>query len=382
MTILKRAGLILCLSCVIESAGAEPPALDLAPAGPAETVFRWRSDACAKDDIPDTPARAFRDARGRVHLLTPHHTNRALVGASLDAVRPDCRVIYKGGERDDPAAFDDRAWLAAPYTLDGVTVVALVHNEFQGHRRRDLCPAGDYMKCWSNSVTAAVSRDGGASFHRSGGAVATQPYRYRGDLGRHVGYFNPSNIVARDGHFYALVFAVGQGEQKGGTCLIRTETLSEPGSWRAWDGSGFNVRFTDPYHDAEPVPGRHVCAPVGKGSLEAPVSSVVLHQPSGLYLATMAATRPEGGGIFVATSPDLIHWSKPRLALPLTVAGKQGCGEAAAFNYPSLLDPASPTRNFESTGDRAYLYMTRFNLEACKLGVDRDLIRVPVRISR
>lgn len=382
MAILKRISLVLCLSCVIGPAWAAPAALDLSAAGPAETVFRWRSDACAKDDIPDTPARAFRDAKGQVHLLVPHHTNRALVGPSLDGVRPDCRVVYKGAERDAPAAFDDRAWLAAPYTLDGNTVVALVHNEFQGHRRRALCPSGDYMKCWSNSVTAAVSHDGGARFHRTGGPVAAQPYRYRGDLGRHVGFFNPSNIVARDGFLYALVFAVGQGEQKGGTCLMRTDTLADPRSWRAWDGSGFTVRFADPYRDPEVEPGRHVCTPVGQGSLEAPVSSVVLHQPSGLYLATMAATRPEGGGVFVATSPDLIHWSQAKLALPLTVAGQQGCGEAAAFNYPSLIDPTSPTRNFETTGDRAMLYMTRFNLDSCKLGMDRDLIRVPVRISR
>lgn len=380
MAFFKRAGLFLCLSCVIAPAWASD--LRLEPAGPAETVFRWKTDACAKDDIPDTPARAFRDADGRVRLLVPHHTNRALVGPSLDRVRPDCRVVYRGGERDDPAAFDDRAWLAAPYTQDGRTVVALVHNEFQGHRRRDLCPSGEYMKCWNNSVTAAVSTDGGASFGRTGGPVATLPYRYRGDVGHHVGYFNPSNIVARDGFFYSLVFAVGVDEQKGGTCLIRTATPADPRSWRAWDGSAFTVRFADPYHDDNFVPGRHVCAPVGKGTLEAPVSSVVLHRPSGLYLATMAATRPEGMGVFVATSPDLVHWSAPSLALPMIIAGKQSCGEAAAFNYPSLLDPASPTRNFETVGDRAYVYLTRFNLENCKLGMDRDLIRVPVRISR
>ena len=28
---------------------------------------------------------------------------------------------------------------------------------------------------------------------------------------------------------------------------MRTARLDQPGSWRAWDGSGFNVRFANPY---------------------------------------------------------------------------------------------------------------------------------------
>lgn len=358
---------------------AQAPALALKPQGAEIIVFRWKSDACDKDDIPDAPARAFRDAQGLVHLFAPHTANRALVGPSLEAAKPDCRVVYKGGEKDDPGAFDDRAWLTAFHTDDGTTVYALIHNEFQGHRRKDLCPSGIYMQCWNNSVTEALSTDGGRSFRRVGGPVATLPWRYRGDLGHHAGYFNPSNIVAKDGYLYALVFAVGMEDQKGGTCLIRTDNIANVRAWRAWDGSGFTTAFADPYHDENFTPAKHVCQPVGKGTLEAPVSSVVLHRPSGLYLATMAASRPEGDGVYVATSPDLVHWSKPALAMALPISGKQGCGPVA-YNYPSLLDPVSPSRNFETVGDTAWLYLTRFNVRDCKLVMDRDLVRIPVAI--
>lgn len=341
-------------------------------------VFDYRRQACDPRDIPDAPARALRDAEGRVHLFAPHDVNRALVGESLDAVVPDCRIAYRGGEKDDPAAFDDRAWLAAFATRDGRIVHALVHNEFQGHRRRGLCPSGKYMECWANAITAARSTNGGATFQRVPGVVAALPYRYRGDLGRHSGYFNPSNILQVGDYWYALVFAVAREAQKGGACLLRTDRPEDPTSWRAWDGRAFTVRFMDPYH-ADDDPARHVCAPL-KG-LGAPVSSVVRHQPSGLYVATMAAVRPEGMGVFLSTSADLIRWSPPTLVLPLTIAGKQRCTETEAWNYPVLLDPHSPSRTFETVGDRAYLYMTRFNLKDCKLVMDRDLVRLPVTLT-
>lgn len=371
--------MLLCLFCGGAYAQTDGPTLK--SNGPAEIVFSFKADACDGRDIPDAPARAFRDYSGRVHLYAPHDVNRGLSGASLDVVRPDCRIAYQGGEKDDPAAFDDRAWLAAFATEDGRHVYALVHNEFQGNRRLALCPSGQYMACWNNSITAAKSDDGGATFRRLGGVVATLPYAYRGDLGHHAGYFNPSNLVHKDGFLYTLVFAVALGAQQHGACLLRTDHPEDPASWRAWDGKAFAVRFMDPYRETDD-PDHHVCAPVGVGSLGAPVSSVVWHPASRRYIATMAAVRPEGMGVFIATSPDLVTWSPAHLALPMIISGHQSCADNAAWNYPSLLDPHSPSRLFETIGDTAYLYLTRFNLTDCKLGMDRDLVRLPVRIGR
>jgi hypothetical protein len=48
--------------------------------------------------------------------------------------------------------------------------------------------------------------------------------------------------------------------------------------------------------------------------------------------------------------------------------------------YPSALDPSSPSRNFDTTDGRFYLYYTRFNREA-GTDLDRDLVRVPVTIT-
>src|SRR5262249_35035258 len=131
---------------------AAEPELVMRIAGEEAVVFRSAADGCEKNDIPDAPARAFRDASGRGHLFASHFVNRGLVGPDLEHLRIDCRVVYRGAERDDPAAFDDRSWLGAFHTRDGTTVAALVHNEFQGNRRPALCPSSRYIECWYNSV--------------------------------------------------------------------------------------------------------------------------------------------------------------------------------------------------------------------------------------
>jgi hypothetical protein len=34
-----------------------------------------------------------------------------------------------------------------------------------------------------------------------------------------------------------------------------------------------------------------------------------------------------------------------------------------------------------TVGDTAYLYISKMNLSACKLSLDRDLLRIPVRLT-
>lgn len=361
-----------------EAAGpARELRLDLS--GEPEAVTLHARDACAPDDIPDAPARAIRTAGGGVRLFAAHHVNRALSGPTLDTVRPDCRVAYEGAGAGDPARFDDKAWIAALHTADGVAVHALVHDEFHGHRRPALCPSGRYMDCWYNAITYAVSGDGGLTFTRPEPPrhlVAALPYPFAGDRGRHVGYFSPSNIVAAaDGFLYALIFATALDTQAAGNCLIRTDRPDDPGSWRAWDGSGFTVRFADPYQGADPA--GHVCAPVGRGVLGAPVGSLTRHRPSGLWLAVFSGD----GGLYTATSADLIRWSPARLAWRAAGLANARCGAGPIVAYPSLLDPDSPSPTFADTGDGAWLYYTRFNLTDCRVSMNRDLMRVRAGVA-
>lgn len=380
----RTAALALSLGLAMLSGTAAAQALTVRKAGELETVTSWQRDACAKRDAPDTPARAFRDAGGTVHLIASHSTARALTGPSLDSVRPNCAVIFQGHGQDDPRLHDDRSWISSFYTLDGSTVFALVSNEFHAQKRRALCPSGDYMRCWRNSITAAVSTDGGASFRLSAAppdhTVATLPYPYSGDAGRRTGYFAPTNIVRHGDHWYAFFWAERFGAQKRGACLMRTDNLADPQSWRGWDGKSFTVRFVRDGQADDP-PDAHLCAPVAPGVLQGTVRSIVRHRASGQFIATLAATRDGQTGIWTATSPDLLNWSKPQLLWTAPLLFRYGCGDAAAFDYPALLDPGSQSRNFEDIGGTAYLYMTRLNLTGCKITWNRDLVRMPVEIS-
>ena len=364
------------------AAQAQPvPALRLELTGPPVSAVPGARPGCDALDIPDAPARAVRLATGEVELYATHFLNRVDAGADLLHLGHRCPVVMQGANNDDPAAFNDRAWIASPWTPDGRTVWAVVHNEFQGNRRPALCPSRRYMDCWYNALTEAVSRDGGHTFGRVPGRalVAALPYRYDQLERGHHGYFNPSNIVTLAGAQYMFAFATQARAQRDGNCLLRTTAVETPEAWRGWDGSAFTVAFADPY--AQPGrPEAHVCAPVGRGSLRWPVTSLVRHKPSGLFIALMQ-DGARGGGVYYATSPDLLHWSGPALLLPAVGLGAWTCADPAPLAYPSLLDPAADGRNFETVGAAPVLFATRFNAKNCRPDADRELVRWDVHVA-
>ena len=376
------AAALLACAARMQACAQPAPALRLEVAGPPVSAVSGARPPCAADDSPDTPARAVRLATGEVELYASHFVNRIDSGADLLHVGHRCPVVMAGAKDDNPAAFNDRAWIASPWTPDGRTIWAVVHNEFQGNHRPALCPSGRYMDCWYNALTEAVSRDGGQTFRRAPGRalVAALPYRYdQLERGHHYGYFNPSNIVTLSGAQYMFAFATAARAQREGNCLLRTTAPGVPDAWRGWDGTGFEVVFADPY--GRPAqPEAHVCAPVGQGNLRWPVTSLVRHKPSGLFIATMH-DGGRGGGVYYATSPDLLRWSAPALLLPAIGPGAWTCADPAPIAYPSLLDPAADDRNFETVGVAPVLFATRFNVKDCRTGNDRELVRWDVRIA-
>jgi hypothetical protein len=383
---------MLALTSAAAATLAAPSSLVVALAGEAEVVFSHRRDGCGRFDTPDAPARAVRTPTG-VALFATHFDNRALRGPSLHAVRPDCVITFAGAENPDPAAFSDRSWIAALWTRDGVLVHALVHNEHQGHRHPGQCPTRRYRDCWFNALTAAVSHDSAVSFRPAGAPpslVAALPYRAEEMLGRPAGHYNPTGIVEHENALYFMSFASARGAQRHGNCLHRTETIEDPSAWRAWDGARFSVRFVNPYAPDAPMGearAAHTCAPVGQGRLQWPVTALVRHAPSGLFIAVMQGGphRPEltepRPGVYVATSPDLLTWSAPAFVMPAIGHGRFRCGDAAPIAYPSLLDPESDDPSFATVGARAWLLFTRFNVPDCRITSDRDLVRIAVTIT-
>jgi hypothetical protein len=76
---------------IIVSDVREDPEVEVT--GSEQVVFDWSQDACEPADIPDIPARAFRDAQGRVQLIASHYVNRRMTGPDLDHLTHDCSVI-------------------------------------------------------------------------------------------------------------------------------------------------------------------------------------------------------------------------------------------------------------------------------------------------
>jgi uncharacterized membrane protein YgcG len=365
--------------------------------GPELRFYDWSAQKCNTDDIPDQPARAFRDAAGNVTLIDTHHVVRRWVGPTLATVAHVCTTIMSSGLNADPSKYDDREWLSSVWTPDGNTVYGLIHAEYQGW---DFSPGycvrsgetfSDKQKCWYNAITLTSSTNGGASFSHTTPPthyVAGPPQPYSVGSGP-IGFFQPSNIVrGKDGFFYAMVHAEqGTGPQPTGACLLRTNDLADPGSWRAWGGAGFTVQFHDPYLSGSTA---GICTPVSKphiGTLSESLTWSTYFRKWVLAGAADNADGVSGPGFYYYTSDDLVNWSPAKLLMKGELPWTYRCQDGPEqLRDPSLLDNDSKSRNFDTIGQRPFLYFTRFNVQfnsptSCFTSLDRDLIRIPVEFS-
>jgi hypothetical protein len=356
------------------------PNITLVTTGDAEVVFDWSNDRCEDFDIPDLPARAFRDADGNVQLLSSHLDNRRFIGPNLNEVRRDCQVIMRSAHDSDPSKYNDNEWLASTYTEDGQIIYAVIHQEYHGWEHGETCP-GENFACWYNALTMAISTDGGISYQDMAESpahlIATLPVPYEAGAGPY-GIFEPSNIIKKDGFHYLFVRIDEYKSDSQRICLMRTDDLSDPASWRAWDGSDFTVEFHSPYLD-EPKTAR-ACAGLDSdiGMLGASITyntALNLYVLVGLSTDNFSSDR-EIWGVMYAYSDDLIHWERRILLFEAELPWTYQPGDGNVYLYPSLIDPDSPSRNFETTDETAYLYLTRFHED---FHLNRDLIRIPVQ---
>jgi len=356
--------------------------------GPPELVFDWSSDRCEDLDIPDLPARAFRDKDGQVQLISSHANTRRFVGPDLDNVVRDCTIVMTSHFDPNPSMFNDVEWIGAIYTEDGNTIYAIVHNEFEGWTHPGYCSRSYWTAdCWYNGLTLAVSTDGGLSYGHPVSPpdhlIAASSIQYEIDRGPD-GIFHPSSILrGPDGYYYAMVHRVRQTDANPWhACLMRTPDLANPDAWRFWDGAGYEGEFINPYTDAVSNPDNHDCSPIDRDAIWDMTQSLTYNEYLGRYVLTGSATSIDGTthGFFVSFSEDMIDWTPRELllerALPWTV---QNANEPH-YLYPSLLDPESTARSFDKVAETAYLYYTRNNRAPGDL--DRDMLRAPVTFFR
>lgn len=364
--------------------------------GPKEVVLDYTMDRCPDNETPDGPARVVRAEDGSLVLFDGRtHVNR---GADFATIKRDCsQLAFYPALMPAPESYQNSEMLWSVFR-EGDRWHVLLHNEYHDPIAATCQPGNPFPgnPCWYNSVTYAVSTDGARSFTKPGApahTVAPAPNKWvPPEPGVPVegfveGYFQPSNIVQdKDGYYYAFLMAIPTVNwyQMQGICVFRTRTLGDPASWRAWDGSGFNLRMTSPYVTGAPTP---VCAFLGGFVIPS-------HLVYDTYLERYMAVATSPGhldvngrptcGIFYALSADLVHWTGHRLlveaSMPWCAADPTSPGLLEQVNvmYPSIVDHADTTINFENAGRMPYLYYVRFNGD----NLDRDVMRVPLTLTR
>lgn len=374
-------------------------------AGPAKPVFIAQRDRCNDGDVPDSPAMAFINDHQQVVLFNGISGSYPSIGPDFNNLKRDCRqpLFSNNPNREaTPAAYHNRTWLRDPWTKDGKTIYALVHNEFHGWQTnpQQNCTFGIKKKCVYFSITAAISTDGGKFFHiikdANGDVIPAiiSPFPYVPDGGQQ-GMIQQSNILSKTDArgktaYYILVNFTGGHGFKRGVCLMRNNDISNPNSWKAWDGNGFNISVNaNPYRNPNLHAAEHVCTPV---SQHLPATSwtynTILHEyiSVGHMSLNDNVTGERGEAFGYSTSPDMIHWSRPTVIQKVNwligyVQSAIGSG-VEGQEYPSLLDPTSAGRNFEFSGAHPYLYFTHV---PPKTGMgdfqNRDLYREPLSIS-
>jgi len=353
--------------------------------GPPELVFDWSSDKCEDWDVPDFMARAFRDKNGQVQLISSHSRTRRFLGTDLNDLSHDCTVVMDSHDDPDPAMFNHSERLGATYTEDGETIYAIVHNEYHGSDHPGQCSVGYWtMDCWYNGLTLAVSTDAGLSYDHPVAPplhlIAASSLQYEKDIGPN-GIFHPSGMVkGSDGYYYAMA---QRTRNTGSTweqwaCLMRTPDLADPDAWRFWDGDMFAGRFVNPYTDPVANAEDHDCAPVDRDNISDMFGSLIYSEYLDRYILTGSSTDGALYGFFMSFSDDLINWTHRTIFLQRHLPWTSPGPSDPIHSYPSLLDPESTSRSFDTIGKTAYVYYTRNN----RSWLDSDMLRVPVEFFK
>ena len=225
-------------------------------------------------------------------------------------------------------------------------------------------------KCWQNALTLATSTNGGSTFSHTTAPshlVAGSPTRWERGNGP-LGFFQPSHIVrAQDGWHYMIARVMGGFPAARQLCdahpqrrrphlLARVERVRlhghvpEPLSEHARPG-----RARVPAH------ARHI------GTLSESLGWSTYFKKWVLVGSADNADGVSGPGFYFLTSDDLINWSPGKLLMKAELPWTWQCSDGPFYRDPSLLDPQSKTRNFDTMGQRPYLFFTRFNISSCSL---------------
>jgi hypothetical protein len=389
---------------------------------------------CHIIDVPDIPARAFvanTTNSGDNHVIqmicgaVGYHE---MHGPSLLNQTRSCKVAWNATKDGDPSLFAANEFIDSTVRFDNGTVVALIHTEFPGDRY-NACHVATMQKewnddhplqqqqryskrhsplhrdgpltyptCWMVAIGLGISYDSGHSWQHIADPphhlVAAVPYTYNESYMAYR-WGDPSNIFRNpsDGYYYATVWNRNQvGLQSPGICVMRTNNLMDPKSWRAWNGSDFVVRFVNPYRHVAQFPAfnpkDHVCTTLeipGTTKEDCTIFGVLWSHDIQQFIGTVGCStdHENHNAFFFTTSPNLVHWSpiqemfSQARDLPPMVAAM-----TTSIHYPTFLDPMAflnhGDANFASIGTKPYMFWTGMGHSPYKDG--RKLWATPMEV--
>jgi hypothetical protein len=199
------------------------------------------------------------------------------------------------------------------------------------------------------SIGLARSTDGGLTWQRQGQIISGQDPQLVSQPATGAGALTPTAIET-DGYIYVLFREIDLQSNTQGLAIARAPIASDgaPGSWqKLYQGS-----FSTPGLGGAFTPLQLVLDPSAEGDRRQPCVSF------NSYLQAFVLTIVGNGGIYLATSPDLVTWSAGQVVLPSPVPDATVTPSTAPYNwYPTLvsLDQASAM----VTDQTGYLYYAK-----------------------
>ncbi len=306
------------------------------------------------------------------------------VGVGGDGVLVDLRVdgveVWSAALSDaDPTQATSLTVAVAIGSTIDFGVNAIADSSFDATEMRmvitpdgDRCTLDDFS-CQLVELTTARSDDGGATFERTGGLVASPSGRYEHDAGFGARW-QPSNIVAHPDGSHVMIVQLDESRTDNAqySCLFRTTDLDDPTAWRGWDGEDFTITAVDAYADDAAGADGPRCARVGP----APISGLVWSDDLELFIASGGFAQFGTNGHYLLFSRDLLTWSDPVLVRPAEFVFTTDTPPWEP--YGTLIDHGSASASFDTVGTTPHLYFTRIN---DPLTLDFDLIRIPLELS-
>lgn len=399
---------------ISSTVGGAPNGIISVALGSAQIVFDYSNQACPSSpegDIPDMPARAMKMSDGSIQITRSHTKSRMMVGNSFDSLSPSCvQVLQSTLVPDtisslDVTTFAHKEWISAIFREPSANKIHMVvHNEFHDPNALASPPCTSGVAIPGNpcnyfSLTYASAPDtpvlstnmytklAGWQTNKDVHVIGASHLPWPSDPSTSqpapvFGLPMTSNIIQRGSYYYILSQAIQSNPSSAGThgtCIARTNNLSDPSSWMFWDGSSYSIRMGSVYEGSNHPP----CGFVSLTEIRNMNQSLTWNSYLKKYL--LVGTQNEGGpdpqvcGFYFSLSDDLISWTPRQLfwEVPFTVGPCTDNPPPGIMKaYPSIIDHESSSINFDTSGKTPHLYYTE--LPSGVGSLNRDLARIPL----